>query len=325
MSGLLSAPKLRGFMLGIPLFLIFFVLLMAMPAWVVDGTPDPSWFALYEYHFDQHYQWGIDTIETVGPLGFLHYADLYSGILHKQKIVFQAVFAGLLSLLILSACRLFSNTPVRILWLVFAFLGLSSETELLSTEVFPYLAMLLIAHHLFLSPFNRWTAARNGFFMFCLAFLVLMKTSTVLPAAFLVIAFSVQLALSRKYISASMNPLFFCGSLALLWICAHQQLAHLPAYFAGVLSYTSGYMGAVSIHGPFHTTALGVAICLMLLTPIFYRLDNWKSYRGSLGLDAFTALCVFVAWKHGYVRADIHVYIVSQHRHGFSRADPAYG
>ena len=173
MSNLLSARKLRGLMLNIPLFLIFFILLMALPAWVVNGTPDPSWFALYEYHFDQHYQWGIDTIETVGPLGFLHYSDTYSGILHTHKVVFQAVFAGLLSLLILSTCRLFSNTPFKILWLVFSFLGLSSETEMLSTEVFPYLAMLLIAHHVFLLPSNRWTTVRDGLFMFCLAFLVL--------------------------------------------------------------------------------------------------------------------------------------------------------
>lgn len=309
MSDLLSAPKLRWLMLCVPLFLIFFILLMTLPAWVVDGTPDPSWFALYEYHFDQRYQWGIDTIETVGPLGFLHYADLYSGILHKQKVVFQAVFAGLLSLLILSACRLFRNTPLKVLWLLFAFLGLSSETELLSTEVFPYLAMLLIAHHLFLSPSNRWAAMQNAFFMFCLAFLVLMKTSTVLPAAFLVIAFSVRFVWNRKYISASIYPLFFCGSVALLWVCTHQRLAHLPTYFAGILSYTSGYMEAVSIHGPLHTTALGVAIGLMLLTPILYRLDNWRGYRGALGLDAFTALCIFVAWKHGYIRADIHVYM----------------
>lgn len=309
MSGFLSVSRQLGLVLSIPLFLIFFMLLMALPAWVVDGTSDPSWFALYEYHFDQRYQWGIDTIETVGPLGFLHYADMYSGILHTQKVVFQAIFAGLLSFLILSTCRLFGNTLFKVLWLVFAFLGLSSETEMLSTEVFPYLAMLLIAHHVFLSPSSRWTVARNGLFIFCLAFLVLMKTTTVLPSIFLVIAFVVQQALSRKYVSALINPLLFSGSLALLWVCAHQRLTHLPAYFAGILSYTSGYTEAVSIYEPLRTTALGVAICLMLLTPIIYRLDNWKSYRGTLGLDAFTALCIFVAWKHGYVRADIHVYM----------------
>ena len=309
MSRLPFSSKRGRLLLNILLFSLFFILLMALPAWVVNGTPDPSWFALYEYHFDQHYQWGVDTIETVGPLGFLHYADLYSGILHTQKVVFQALFASLLSLLILSAGQLFRNPSFKGLWFLFAFLGLSSETEMLSTEPFPYLAMLLIAHLCFLAPPHRWTAVRNVFFMFCLAFLILMKTSVVIPAIFLVLAFVVQLAGQRKFIQATIYPLFFCASLAVLWVCAHQRLAHLPAYFAGIFSYTSGYMGAVSIHGPFSTTAVGVTIVLALWAPILYRFDNWRFYRGNLGLDAFTALCLFVIWKHGYVRADIHVYM----------------
>lgn len=296
-------------MLRATLFVLFLLHLFILPTVAIGPLHDLSLHTLYEYQFAQRMQWGTDLIETAGPFGFLHFADTYSGILWRAKILFQFAWAAVLSLLIVQAAwRFFANGGVRALWLAAAFLGLSSEAEMASTEGFPYLAILLAAAFLLGRGISPLSAAARVALAALLAFLSLMKVGNLPLCLLLVAVYAVQELVRKRPLAAVREAAAYSGFFALGWMAAGQSLAHLPAYFRHVLDFASGYNDSVALYEPRYMTMLGASALACVVIYSAWRFFADPPPREKAGWWVFAALCAFAVWKHGFVRADIHMY-----------------
>lgn len=303
-----DAPFLKrawGWGVSALLFAVFFLRLLVLPATVVDDTHDLSSHATFEYYFEHGFQWGVDVIQNVGPLGFLHYADSYAGIV-RGRLVFEFLWAAVLAAMILSARRLFGNAGYRAVWLLAVFAALSAEESLLRTEVAPYLFLVLTAYFLFTEEARGPWRPAHVLFMLGLAVLSLMKSAHFTLSLALVGAYAVQKAMDRDLRPALANLLCFGLFLAATWVLAGQRLANFPRFARSVFAFTSGYSEGMTFYEHPLMTLLGAGLGVFLLAACAYRLAR-SGLRGT-GLCGFLAFCTFVAWKHGFVRADVHMY-----------------
>jgi hypothetical protein len=68
------------------LFVCLFLFLLQFPNVIVTNEHDLGSQAAYEYWLVNGFQYGLDFLQNVGPLGFLNYPLIYSGFLFNTKV-----------------------------------------------------------------------------------------------------------------------------------------------------------------------------------------------------------------------------------------------
>lgn len=260
-----------------------------MPSWGLDAS-----FALAVNHAQAvGMVFGRELVFTLGP-----YASLYSGVYHPGSDGLMLAAAGLLAVGYAAVLWQLRPAPLAAATsaLLLASLLTSRDALLLC---YPLLALWAVLRPACGHCSAVLLAAPLG--------LLLLTKGSLLPLVLL----AVGSASSALLFSGQRGrALQFAGTALLacplLWGLAGQPLAALPLYWLNQLPLISGFAEAMSVSGPLWQVGLWLGLASSVLALALYRREP--------GLAAWVTLLnlaavLFVAFKAGFVRHDMHVII----------------
>jgi hypothetical protein len=283
-----------------PLFTAATVLLFVLliPTWdprPPTGGLDPSWTQVISWAYLSGKHFGHDVVYTFGPLGFL-ITKLYAPSTFPLVLGFTLMFGGTLGV---ATAAVLSRRPgpERILLLGAVIWGLLVESQ----TVFFLAGLLLLVlgtdeeprSHLVLGLLLSALMALTG---------LAKHTVLVLGLAAVVCTDGYGLLSMRRWPVCS--SVFAVTGLA-GWMASGQPLAGLPEYFRTGIEVVRGYDAAVQLSTSSALPMIYLAAVAAMLIPIAVR--AWKGMDRQVGvLLLYCAFELFVAFKHGFVRANGH-------------------
>ncbi len=285
-------------------------LTIALATWHIDDLVpvaglDPSWIAALYLAQRDGLVHGWDIVFSHGPAGFVNLPRLYFPAMALVSLTFTLASHAALVLTVMLAAR--RSTPR---WLV-ALLGLvvGSVAKLLVAS--QALVLLALVGALFaLRPSTSPAGARRmmGALGIVAGTVVLIKFNDGAAIAALGGVTALMLAAPRR----DHRPLtwFIAGLLAAVgvgWVLLGQPLVAIPDFFARSIEVASGYSVAMGLeedvrvweHGAALTLVAGIIVATAVLTRGWTRI-------GQVGALTLSALFMWFALKHGFVRHDGH-------------------
>lgn len=299
------STKLHWFFWGI-LFPLVFLAVLHLPDFIAVNSHDSGSQAIVEYWTSHGYQYGKDIIQNVGPLGFLTYPAIYTGILDLEKLAINIALTLFLTFLILDYSRTLKN-PAAALLLIAGILFCVS-----SPEANFYLLSLLAAIKLL-------STRRQLERVLAIAALTVLALSkgTFLFVSFSAISISIILELrrGRPRIAATVLAVYLL-CMASLWTLCGQALANFPDYVQAMAAFSSGYNDAMAVYEARRMTNVGLLTLVLCSTLIAWKVVA-AGRKPSLAVNLcmaglVEAFILFLTWKHGFVRADEHMIIFFQ-------------
>ncbi len=266
---------------------------------------DPSWSSAMNEAISLRKPLGQAVVFTFGP-----YISLFTGEYHPNTshLMFlgSVVFAVSFFLVIFLLC----DRNYR-LWLVLfmfflTWLFYSRDSTLLSYVLLISILIYRMAlpatdpNHLHLS---RYASCLIPLLFINLGLLPLVKGSFLPPVAVSMLLGLILLVYARRYDTAfSLATIPLLAGL-LFWRVSGQELVNLPAYFTSMYLLISGYSEAMAVPGRTWEIVLFTlnAIVLLFVLVRSHRLP-W-----SLFITLSFALHLFMGFKNGFVRHDLHV------------------
>lgn len=289
---------------------LLFLAIFQLPYIVTSTSHDAGSLAAIDYWTLHAFSYGKDIIQNVGPLGFISYPDYYAGFLDVPKLLINLFLTGsFIFLLLKSSSRL--PASIRVFFLLLA----AFFTDRLTM---PYLLLLLVSHLLMTTTRLRDVLLAT----LVLALLALTRGTCFFICLFIVAAAVANGILSGRFAFAVFTAMGFVIYLSLSWRLAGQSFANFPAFVYATASFSSGYNEAMTAFEPRRVQIAGFIVLFGGSLPIL-----WKTLRcickiytdvpkigRQLFLSATEFFILFVAWKHGFVRADApHVLIFFQY------------
>lgn len=264
-----------------------------------DTYLDASWQLTLVYAHGQNWQFGREIIFTWGPWGYLfslfHLGDTAAG----SRLIWELGGKLLLAGGLVVAMSRFG--PYRQAALMGA--------AILGLHYFQDCAYLLFISAISLTLIR---SVRNqlGWLigtMVIFAFLAQVKfTYTLLVVVGTCLATIVRIH-ERNWREAVVIPgsliLFFLG----WWAAARQNPDNIWPYFKRSWEISTGYAGAMSIEESMPVFLCGLATLILVGAFLLLRMRRASSDMRTAAGAMYAAAAVFLAWKHGFTRADGHV------------------
>ncbi|MFZ0929540.1 MAG: hypothetical protein WAN11_13120 [Syntrophobacteraceae bacterium] len=286
-------------------FLLVYIIVLAYPFYIspLSTGLDPSWVFALNHLVDSNLFFGKDVIFTCGPLGFLNW---------PQPIGSNPSIALIchLSVWFLFAALLFFGVIKRLFSLdqLFMFAIVMIPFGRLNFDYFiGFLILLLLCFSLYL---------RNWLPCFLLAILLtpalfFMKFTSGLFALPAVLALSFfQLFTDRNrgilqlVLSLILIPLLFTGA----YLLYNPSFTDMLAYLRGSFELSSEYSVAMSMSVPGRWYEIYFAF-IFAIAYLFVSIRLYRSGQPSFWLSLAFLPSLFLAFKHGFVRQDVHVTI----------------
>lgn len=301
-SEFFTKARVQQLLLGVYVWLCF----VKLPATSVRDSAPQSWEAVLAFATANRLQWGSDIVFTFGPLGFLT-SDYYWGHLFPVIVAWAFGFALIVTAVFLPfwqrtarACRIPLLVALPLLTVplcgdlgfdaIYLFGIMLLGVACLPTES-PSDFRLIIAG----LTFAMISAIKFSFSIYC-------------GCAVLVIVASNAFAQRWRATAILLSTGTAC--LLAVWVSCGQRLSGLPAFIQGSLQLTAGYSSAMALSATRSDRAFGLLVlfCLvMLLLSCWLGSRDWKR---NTDRAALVALGMFLAWKEGFVRADVHVVVL---------------
>jgi hypothetical protein len=291
------------------LYVLLVLVFIRIPSIAADTTHDRGSRMSFEYYAHARYQFGVDVIQNIGPYGYLQFPRDYSGILPAQKFLFGIVFALILAWLALSARLYFSSLPAKIIWFLAIILAPIPAGEDLDQLI--YLFILLSANHLLLADRSKPAGfILDAIICVFLALLCLMKSTNTMLIGLLMVLVVFQRMRGRQYLHLACNLGIFWIATLVLWVLAGQKLPNFPQFMRGAMLFSSGYNEAMAlvVADESQLVSLALAMIGLFVAVNVFRFRHFRKYFFRLPLTVFEAACLFIVWKHGFVRADHAIY-----------------
>lgn len=274
--------------LSLTLILICLPLAPLMPTWGLDAS---FALAINQAHAEG-LLFGRDLVFTLGP-----YAALFSGLYHPATdglMLFAALVLGAGYATAIGQLRpgAFASLAAALL---LASLFTSRDALLLA---YPLLALAALLH-----------GRRGGWLLGMPLGLLVLTKGSLLPLCVLALgSAAVLLYWPARRRAASAFIVSALVATPALWLLAGQPLSALPDYWLTQLPVIAGFADAMSVHGPGGQVLLWLATALGLGLVALVR---WGlGGPALLGLLNLAAL-LFVLFKAGFVRHDMHAVIAS--------------
>jgi hypothetical protein len=209
--------------------------LLQFPSRTYDFTHDLGSQATYEYYAAHDFQFGTQVYQNVGPYGFVHYGDTYSGYLHAQKVVLKNLWRLTLFLLIVWTLRRLPGARLKACWGAGFFLYFAMDYGVLLDWETPFacLTIYLAALYLLQDRCDRAYYLVAGALLCLLAFVALTKHTSFVLASFAVLCVAANKVLRREKMVGALIALAFPLFLLLHWALARQALANFAPFVAG--------------------------------------------------------------------------------------------
>jgi hypothetical protein len=287
--------------------LFIYLCLAFCPVTYLSPVPDPesSWYYALNLAASHHLMMGHDIIWTTGPLSYL---ILPMDVGHNLAwgLIFQLVIWACLSAILFDLCFR-GNVRLRNLAFFSAFIGLSAR-------LFQYPSVLGVADALMFGSLLLLVQfrLRGGWFRYysavaALSLVPLLKVVDLIIVAIVVGGLVLDLLLHRHPNKLRELVLLFAApvlSAMGLWLTIGSWHA-IALYIRGSLELSRGYSAAMSLYGsPVELVAALEAFCLLGVAAYLLL----KSNRRLFDFVAIVfALPVFMKFKHGFVRQDLHI------------------
>ncbi len=262
-----------------------------------NQTPDASWQVALVDAQVHHRQFGTELIFTFGPWGWL-LSHFYPNAELGAKAAWEIGAKTLGTLTLCLSSLGWSRTRRWSYLLLLLLLGpLFADTF--------FLLLIATCVLAWLGPEGS-PVGRSLLMAAILAFLAETKfTYAILGATGVVLAMLARLAAHDRRgamgISGTFVAIFLLG-----WLVAGQSLSVLPAWLARSWEVSSGYPQAMNLDEKPAVFFAGLTVAILCAAQISYSFFRMKAWRESLPILAFVTIAVFLAWKHGFVRADGH-------------------
>lgn len=288
-----------NFLVNSLLVLLLWVSMLSFPQVVPGPNLDQSWWASYGYFFKHHLRAGVDYIFTGGPLGYFQ-LPCFDADLFWAKYAWELAVKLLVALTLLRVTRRWPG-PLRVAALLLV--------ALLARLIFgnldaPY-EFLLLVYTLSLFRLPADASARRLWLKVWLIVIVAQIKFTFLVFAGGALLATVVALLGTRRFSRAVHLLTawvvcFLGT----WIILGQRPSDLPAYLANFLQISSGYTGAMGTFGDRTEIALCLSALVLLAACLIPRPVAKLFTLPHLSTAAVVGLCLFIQWKHGFVRHD---------------------
>ena len=294
-------------------------LLVTILAVYVPFTPDlptngldPSWQIGINQAAAQGLAFGRDMIFTFGPYSFV-FSEVYhpaTGTAMLLCCVYLAVIFG--------ACIVPLKKNVRDVWVL-------ALCVFLAGMIYPRDALLfLIPLVVALAAFQRYfsqesvqrsatstTGSQVGWLVLLLSplgLLPLVKGSLIVLCVAVPLLCFVSFLWKNEKIMAAICLVVPVLSALTFWILIGQSPTTIPDHLINLGQIIAGYTEAMALQGSLeHTFLYLLNAALLLIVVIYYSTDRFKKiYLGSL-----YSVFLFITFKAGFVRQDIHVFIAA--------------
>jgi len=274
---------------------------------IADVGLDSSNYASYSYFTGKEFQYGADVLPMAGPYGFVPYGFNYAGNLYWKRLPLELLTKFVLGILIVWFIRRSRDHVImKGLWLLSLLLLAPVITDLPYTLAILLSGLCLVEYHVASGRRSLLIACALAVF---LAFLTLFKGTQCMLAGATLGLLCLQAVLLGNYRRLPWILGSYLGALIGWLLIAGQNPLNFPRYFLGMLEISSGYNLAMGIDEPYSVFIVGVTALIALLLLTFSTLiGRWRQptiLAGALFIAGFS----FIAWKHGFVRADGHVTI----------------
>lgn len=287
----------------------FLVTFSMLPFLAIETGLDPSWrLALNEAATGQ-VRFGAELAFTYGPLGYLLRPIAEFGTV-PDAIAFSVLVHLALWLLAVEAWQRWGTTLGLVTFALMALLGGavgSSEHDFTAER--PLLVLqLLMGASVALEPNGRWRAGKAALFGASVGPFALVKFTLALSALGTLVAALLVAALrhrARGWHAVGPAALGFAAGAALVGVLGFASPADAVAWLRGAIEVASGYSEAMTNGGPVVqlVAALALLAALALAGVAGLRLA-WPTAAVAL----VSLPLAFLAFKHGFVRQDGHVF-----------------
>lgn len=288
-----------SFLAQAALWFVVWLSLLKLPAPPTSGL-DPSWRMVIGYALGHGLQWGTDLIFTYGPLGYLLAATNH-GANYGDFLIWQAVSNAAFATVIWLLGRQFLGWR-KVAYYAYFLLLVANYLDAMHMTMILLLAVAWLRESV---GRRRWPAVLIGI---ALAVLSLIKFTNLMLAGFGLLCVIGHHAWRRRWADLALSAGSFGLTFLIGWALCGQNLLNIPAYILSSLNATSGYGEGMSLHEEPKTLLLGIACAVPLAA--YYLLSLWR--RNDLPRAAAVMLILaagsFINWKHGFVRADGHVF-----------------
>ena len=271
---------------------------------------DPSWGAALNVAVAHGLVFGKDVIFTFGPLASVYthqYAPETDSIMMVASCLYASSFAAIFAL-VAWPNRLFIGIAIP---LIIAF-PLMSDANFYALPVFFLYATARLCLPETSPMYLRPTSAvlgTLGVTAAALGMIPIIKAS-LLGAAIVVVGIALIL-LARKNLPLSLSLLAIALiSLCAWWVISGQHLVDLPRYFLAQSPIVSGYTEAMSVEHTPTGPILYVIAALVICRGVWLTMREEDSLV-ALAVVAGTIWALFVAFKAGFIRHDMHALISS--------------
>ena len=278
--------------------------LTAWPPWTLrpGHDIDPSWQVALHLAQRAHLPWGREVLFSYGPLGFVDVPSVLTYTSLPLGLLYGALCVLLVALVPFYGLRDMSLWPA--LAITFAFC-LLAPTALFLPEVISFGAFA-VALFVFAKPSGLPLTTVSTALGALLAVQLLVKPPTAAVVGLAIVVMILADAPGRTRRAGAALAAFVGGTIA-IWLLLGQSPADFPAWIHGALQVALGYSEAMAIEEPGRGREYVEALLLVALLAYFVR--RCGSFRGTraawiVNVSLFTA--VWVGFKEGFVRHDIH-------------------
>jgi hypothetical protein len=261
---------------------------------------DPSWRLTLDYAFGHHLQFGTDLIFTYGPLGYL-LAGTTSGEHYSHYLIWQIAAGAIFATVIWLFGRCFRGWRLAGYYAYFFFFGA------VYVDAVHMIMVLLLSVALLREPVaaRRWLVAVIGAL---LGMLALVKFTNLMLASFVVACVVGHHAWRRRWVDLAVVAGSFAASFMLGWMLWSQRPANIFAYLINSFNVSTGYVEGMAFYETPLMLTLGLGAAFTL--GAYYMLTLWRREDPprAVAVLLMAAAASYLNWKHGFVRADGHVF-----------------
>ena len=274
-----------------------------LPATSLRDSVPQSWEAVLSHAAAHHLQWGRDIVFTFGPLGYLT-SDYYWGNFFWPIVIWAGGFALAMATALVP---LLARVPKAIRLPIYAALPLLTVPACsdLGFDSFQFLAITLLG--ILCLPTERPGVLRLTTTGLVLTVLSLIKFTFCIYAVFAVVAVATANGKAWK------NTAILVGSsvVSLLGLCSWsgQSLWSIFLYVAGSTEMAAGYSAAMGLAPNHWDSIIGIGLLAFVVALVFTTWLGSPNWRERTHRVAIVAAGLFLAWKEGFVRADMHVVV----------------
>lgn len=283
----------------------------AILSWPVESLSpgaglDPSWEAALHLARQNGQDFGTDIVFTYGPLGFLTVPRLFFTPQTLAALGFIAAAHYALAALIVGSLARVVHVAVAVVLAYVLLRTMAADvdptTGVVAAAVIACVAVL------------RSQASHHAVTAFVLvigltaALVLLMKFNDGVILAGISSVTVLGLAVTRsRYTLLPLYAASFVGAFAAAWLATGQSLDALGPFIVRSLEVASGYSAAMGYEGPGREWEYGAAALVAAGIVIVARQGTDAMPRPArLAVACATALVLFAAFKHGFVRHDGH-------------------